>query len=147
MTRTCVAMTHRTLSEAAELNLQAARRVAIGTAIKGSSASDLATKAAKEVEILERLGREGGLAVVTYSKGDLRLLCRFAAGTPVEPFDGLRSLLIAEMLELPQRLRHIGAERNNTIRELSSDEGGELVAEASRQGWTQCDGREGQEVR
>ena len=129
-----VAITHQTLSEREELELLADQTVAIGTAIKGISSSDLRGKEKVDVDLLNRLGHQGGFAIVTYGKDNQRWLCRFAPDTKPKSFGALRSLKFAEMKELPSALRAINTIRT-TIRELTGDEHEAVLAEASRLKW------------
>lgn len=131
MQQITVAITHQTLSLKEELELLARQTVAIGTAIKGKLATDLSGREKIDVDLLDRLGKEGGIAVVTYGKENPRWLCRFAPGTPVEPFGALRSLKMADMKELPQVLRHINT-MGNTIRLLTDNESDAVLAESVR---------------
>lgn len=126
----CVAITHQTLSEGDELVLLAEKRVAIGTAIGETAESELGGNAKKDVELLSRLGVEGGIAVVTYGKGNQRWLCRFAPARPVEMWGKLRSLRFSDMLPLPPSLQRINT-LGCTIRALSEQEATQVLDTAT----------------
>jgi len=128
-----IAITHQTISEDEQLRLLADRAVAIGTAIKGKSPTELTRREAIDVDLLDRLAAAGGFAVVTYGKDNQRWLCRFTPGAEVKTFE-LRSLGFTEMKELPLALRQINTMRS-TIRELTGEDREAVLSEAARMKW------------
>ncbi len=129
-----LAITHQTLSASEELECLARQRVAIGTAIKGKLASALTGRERIDVDLLARLGAEGGLAIVTYGKDNPRRLGRFAAGSQVVLLGALRSLTMKEMKELPASLCGINT-MGGTIREVTGAEREAVLTEATRLRW------------
>jgi len=129
-----IAITHQTISEDEQLRLLADRAVAIGTAIKGKSPTELTRREAIDVDLLDRLAAAGGFAVVTYGKDNQRWLCRFTPGAEVKTSRQLRSLGFTEMKELPLALRQINTMRS-TIRELTGEDREAVLSEAARLKW------------
>lgn len=131
MQQIVVAITHQTPSQSEQLKLLAQQRVAIGTRIKGKHTAELSKEEKDDVALLDQLGSEGGIAVVTYGKNNQRWLCRFTSDTPVELFGELRSLKAAETKELPPALGHVNTYRGNAIRRLTGVEAAAVLDEAT----------------
>jgi hypothetical protein len=124
-----VAVTHQTIPTGLELQLLAQQRIAIGTSIVGRAAHNLDARERADVELLELLGKEGGLAIVTYGKNNQRWLGRVAPQTSVVLVEGLRSLQLDSMMELPRSLRRLNT-IGSTIRLLQETERDDVILEA-----------------
>lgn len=116
-----------------QVRLYSGQRVGLGTKIKGKAGGNVGGDAKRDLDLLQHLGDEGGIAVVTFEIGATRLLARIAAGTQPEAFDGLHALKIAAWKPLPESLRGINT-IGRTIRELDPGEAKDAVGVARNLG-------------